>query len=101
MKFREITDSDCYLESDDILTVHLDHVVVNEHSVPGGGRPLDQRRDLVVLEDKAHVTKAVLLQSQRSLERSTKSWIRYLVPQKKLHLYYTMQRYVCTGEKNK
>ena len=48
-------------------------MVVNEHSVPGGGRPLDQRRDLVVLEDKAYVTKAVLLQCQRSLERSTKA----------------------------
>ena len=44
--------------------------MVNEETVPGSRRVLGNGRDLAVLEDKADVVGAVLLQGDIPLERS-------------------------------
>ena len=61
-----------YLETNDILTIDFEEVMINENAVPRSRRVFHDRRDLVVLEHKPHVTGAVLLQCDGSLERSGK-----------------------------
>ena len=59
-----------YLKANDVLSVDLDHVVFGEDSIPGGRRVLDDRRDLVLLEDESDSSRTVLLHWNRSLKGS-------------------------------
>ena len=64
--------SDCYLHLDHVLAVHLDKLLVDQYAVPGGGGVLDDGGDAAVLEDKANVTRAVLLHGKGAVERPAK-----------------------------
>lgn len=58
-----------YLQPDDILSIHLAHGVVGEEPVAGRRTPFDHRDDLPLLDDKANVAHAVLVQGDVPLER--------------------------------
>ncbi len=61
-----------YLESDHVLSVHFEDLVLGEQSVPGRRRVFADRSDLAVDVREPHVTAAVLVQTDRALERPEK-----------------------------
>lgn len=59
-------------QPDDVLTIDLDKVVLNEYTIAAGGAFLHKVGDLAVLEDEADVTCAVFLHCNGPLKRSGK-----------------------------
>lgn len=58
-----------YLQPDDVLPIHLTHIVVGEKPIAGRRAPFDQRDDLPLLDDEADVACAVLVHGDGPLER--------------------------------
>lgn len=58
-----------YLQPDDILPIHLTHVVVGEEPVAGRRTPFDQRDNLPLLDHEADMAHAVLVHGDSPLER--------------------------------
>jgi hypothetical protein len=57
-----------YLQPDDVLPIHLAHIVVGEEPVAGSRASLDHRHNLPLLDDKTNLAQAVLMHGDTPLE---------------------------------
>lgn len=66
-------------ETDDVLAVDFEEVVIGQQAVAGRRRVLDQADHLAVLQGEADVAEAVLVQRDRPLERPVRNFQRKIL----------------------